>query len=243
MIRKKKQIKKIIVNNLKYVITTLIAFIGLAISIITLALNKSESKEQFMPYINLGSTKNEVRFEKNMNIEHLLFIPQKSDFGDLKIINLGKGIAKNLKFTWHEENSKEFFALIKYLDKENIFNIIYKYPILTVNAPGSYGVITILKKNYLKNIDYILPEDKSKSEYVLYIPYEYKNYLNVLCYLCAYYNYDEQKIFKNINLYIDLEYENIKNEKYKKNITINFSVESRKYNNNFYYDINLINDL
>ena len=69
----------------------------------------------------------------------------------MKIVNIGDGVAKNLKFTWSEENSEKLKSLIKLMDKNNIVNIKEEYPFINVEMPGSGGAINISKKNHNLN--------------------------------------------------------------------------------------------
>lgn len=219
----KKFIKKYIIN----IITILISIIGIIISIISLNDTLFQSRNNILPCIMLESANSTIVSYESTTYYLTRYL---DNWGNkLKIVNLGNGTAKNIKLVWNEENTVQLKKIIELLDKENKIEIKEEYPFISYSMIGSVGGFNISKKNYHKNVDYILPEKDSKLEQYILIPTEYLIYIEIICNLVSNYSYDINEIIDNIVLYLDMEYEDINQKKYNKTISLKLQIEKTTF--------------
>lgn len=234
--------KKLIKENLNYIITTIIAIIGIAISIISLNNNILTSKRGIYSNIILETINNIIIVYKVDDDYQSTYYDNQINT-KVKVINIGDGVAKNLKFNWDSENSEKLRSLIRLIDKDKIVHIEDDYPFIKWELPHYCGATNISSKNYHKNIDYLISEKDSHSEQSFDIPFEYMVYFQMICTLASNYNYDINEVMDNINLYIDFEYRNAENEIYEKTIPIKIDFNKTKYRKMHYYSFDISADL
>ena len=237
------KLKKIIKKNIFNIITSIVAVIGLIISIISLNQNMIENKRNTLPDIVVGTLKNIVENYYHPTLNYYQMYSEKVNT-KIKISNLGSGISKNIEFTWDEENGDNLLSIIENVDKDNLVTFQNIYPILAFNLGYSGGGINISKNHYKYNIDYLLPEKNDKSNEYLYFPYEYISYLKILTNLSLEYNFDINEVLKHIKIYLDITYQDIDNNTYKKTIPfdINFNITKIKDEKVVFY-MNIDNNL
>jgi hypothetical protein len=237
---KKKKINKYFKKNILIIIPIIISIIDLIILGISLYLSFYQQKESKLPNIILESVENIILINSS-NKEHYLVTYYNLDINtDMKIVNIGSGIAKNLKFTWIDENKATFQSLIEQLDKNKEIEFEENNSILSWKAPYAAGGVNIITKRYSKNIDYLLSETDKESTQILNVPYEYMIYMEMICYLSVKHGYDIKKIISNINLYLEMQYKDIENNEYQKTIPINVIVLENQLKNYTEYTLTFI---
>lgn len=228
-----KSIKKKIFN----IITCIVAIIGLIISMISLNENLFQNKRNILPDIVVGSIENVIENYYHTTLDYYQIYSDNINT-KMKITNLGNGIAKNIEFIWDEENSENMRSLIENIDIDNLVTFEDKYPILLYNLHYSGGGVNISKTHYKLNIDYLLSEKNTASNEFLYFPYEYIVYLEILSNLSLEYDYDINELMKSIKLYLDITYQDVDNNAYKKTVPIEISfdkVEVKEKDNTVFY--------
>lgn len=226
--KQKKVIKKYVIN----IIPIIISLMSVVISVIALNNDLFQSRNSILPNIMLESANSTIVLYEEPTYYSTRYL---DNWGNkLKIVNLGNGIAKNIKLTWNEENYIQFKKAIELLDKENKVKITEEYPFISFSMIGAVGGFNISKKHYYKNIDYILPEKDRETEQYILIPTEYMIYIKMLCNLASNYNYDISEIMSNILLYLDIEYEGIDDKKYNKTILLKLQIEKENFIVNSY---------
>lgn len=235
--------KKSIKKNIFNIITSVVAIIGLIISIISLNQSILESKRNTLPNIVVGTLENIIENHYHSTLDYYELYSKEINT-KVKISNLGSGISKNIEFIWNEENRDNFLSIIKNVDKKNLVTFKDNYPILSFDLCYSGGGINISKNHYKYNIDYLLPEKSDKSNEYLYFPYEYISYLKILTNLSLKYNFDINEILKDTKIYLDITYEDVDNNTYKKTIPfeVNFDITTIKDKKVIFY-MNIHNNL
>lgn len=142
-----------------------------------------------------------------------IFVLNQGDdvYYDLTLLNIGVGVAKNVKIDIKEDDAintakwlKETFEYGEWMDitkKEGCFAFFY-----AVDADSIYGESTA---GHDKEILYILPE--AKQEYSLYIPDAYIGLVHKMYYICD----------STLQLSIHVKWEDIQGKTYKKTYLLN----------------------